>query len=382
MSYFFISIITAITAGDLLWWFHADHLARRARRPKLWRRLIAAFVILQLLLICWMILGRFLGPDFVSQQPRIFVILAYLWHLLLLPLFLLALGAGYLIQKTSPNRPNLSRRDFVSMLVALAPMAAITGIAGYSLRQLPEFRIRKITAKLPSLPKALDGLQIAVLADLHVGAFSTLETLQNIVNETNKLDADLILLPGDLINNTLSSLPDAIAAVTAMKSRYGAYLCLGNHDVMVDSDNFIRQAKEKLNMLIDESHLLTINGQKVQLLGLPWNGGEEAIENSVVTIARHLQPDAFPVLLAHHPHAFDTAAKAGIPLTISGHTHGGQLMINESTGFGPLMFRYWSGLYQKPEAGHASLVVSNGVGHWFPLRVNAPAEIVELTLTS
>ncbi|MEZ0255819.1 MAG: metallophosphoesterase, partial [Chthoniobacter sp.] len=83
------------------------------------------------------------------------------------------------------------------------------------------------------------------------------------------------------------------------------------------------------------------------------------------------------ILLAHHPHAFDFAAD--IPLTLSGHTHGGQLMLTKDFGFGPAMFRYWSGLYQKADR---ALVVSNGVGNWFPVRVQAPAEIVHLTLRS
>ena len=66
-----------------------------------------------------------------------------------------------------------------------------------------------------------------------------------------------------------------------------------------------------------------------------------------------------------------------IPLTLAGHTHGGQLMLNEQTGPGPLLYRYWSGVYT--EAGR-TLVVSNGVGNWFPLRTQAPAEIVHLKL--
>ena len=86
---------------------------------------------------------------------------------------------------------------------------------------------------------------------------------------------------------------------------------------------------------------------------------------------------AFPILLAHHPHAFEPAAEAGIPLTLSGHTHGGQLILTKTVGFGPLMYRYWSGEYAK---GDSRLVVSNGVGNWFPIRTNAPAEIVHITL--
>ena len=80
--------------------------------------------------------------------------------------------------------------------------------------------------------------------------------------------------------------------------------------------------------------------------------------------------------MAHHPHAFDLAAEAKIPLTLSGHTHGGQIM-PAGRGFGQMMYRYWSGLYDK---GPSKLIVSNGVGNWFPLRINAPAEIVEITL--
>jgi predicted MPP superfamily phosphohydrolase len=94
-------------------------------------------------------------------------------------------------------------------------------------------------------------------------------------------------------------------------------------------------------------------------------------------LLRQLRADAFPILLAHHPHAFDPAAAAGIPLTLAGHTHGGQLMLTDTLGFGPAMFRYWSGEYRK---GDNALVVSNGVGNWFPLRINAPAEIIHLTL--
>jgi len=117
----------------------------------------------------------------------------------------------------------------------------------------------------------------------------------------------------------------------------------------------------------------------VQLLGLRWGPrrGDAAIDASMHELLQQRQPDAFPILMAHHPHAFDPAAAAGIPLTLSGHTHGGQLMLSKNLGCGPMMFRYWSGLYEK---GDNKLIVANGVGNWFPLRINAPAEIAHITL--
>ena len=85
-------------------------------------------------------------------------------------------------------------------------------------------------------------------------------------------------------------------------------------------------------------------------------------------------PNAFQILLTHHPHNWDHSTT---PLTLSGHTHGGQLMLNERVGVGPMVFKYWSGLYQR---GDQALVVCNGTGNWFPIRIMAPAEIIHLTL--
>src|SRR5205807_1488472 len=124
--------------------------------------------------------------------------------------------------------------------------------------------------------------------------------------------------------------------------------------------------------LLDESTVITVRGVPVQLLGLSWTriygkGRDAAIATSVQRLLEQRVADAFPILMAHHPHAFDAAASAGLPLTLSGHTHGGQLMLNEQLGFGPALFRYWSGLYER---GQSKLIVSNGIGNWFPLRLN------------
>src|SRR5262249_33645175 len=141
----------------------------------------------------------------------------------------------------------------------------------------------------------------------------------------------------------------ALDAVRNMQSRHGSYLCVGNHDLIDNGPEFVRRAKPRVELLVDESRVVPVRGQPVQFLGLPWKLGAVQIERSVRRLARQLTPGVFPILLAHHPHAFDAAAAAGIPLTVSGHTHGGQLMLRDGVGFGPLIYRYWSGLYRKPE---------------------------------
>ena len=145
-----------------------------------------------------------------------------------------------------------------------------------------------------------------------------------------------------------------------------------------DPAGFERTVRESgIAMLRNEAATVSVRGTIVQLLGIVWNHGEEEMAADVDAVVKLRDPAAFPILLAHHPHAFDRAVEHGLPLTLAGHTHGGQMMLNRRLGAGPSMFRYWSGLYQK--AGRV-LVVGNGTGNWFPIRVNAPAEIIHLTL--
>jgi predicted MPP superfamily phosphohydrolase len=275
-----------------------------------------------------------------------------------------------------------NRRQFLGAMTAATP-ALLTGAGvACSRTQMREFRVRPIGLALPGLPPELDGLRIALVSDLHVGTFTSGRTVRRVVEETSRLDADLVLLPGDLINNALADVSGALDAVCNMQSRYGAYLSVGNHDLIEDGAEFVRRAQARVPLLVNDSRVVPVRGRPVQLLGLPWERDEVRIAGSVRLLARQLAPGAFPILLAHHPHAFDAAAAAGIPLTVAGHTHGGQLMLGDAVGFGPLLYRYWSGLYRKPAHNGASLVVSNGVGNWFPLRVGAPAEIIHLTLRS
>jgi uncharacterized protein len=168
-----------------------------------------------------------------------------------------------------------------------------------------------------------------------------------------------------------------------MEARFGVAIIEGNHDLIEDPRAFETRVRASgIPFLLNQAMIVDVSGFSVQLLGTRWprvygQGRDAAIGADVRKVLEQRTPDAFPILLAHHPHAFDAAAEAGMPLTLSGHTHGGQLMLNEQLGFGPAMFRYWSGLYER---GRSKLIVSNGVGNWFPLRVNSPAEIVHLTL--
>ena len=284
----------------------------------------------------------------------------------------------------------LSRRSFLRTAAVMAP-PIVTSVAAFaSLPQLEHFRVRRIALDLPALPASLDGITIAHVTDVHVGRFTHGPILDRIAAATNDLSADLVLLTGDLINDSLAYLDEALAFVKRLQPQRTVVMCEGNHDLLESRSEFESRTRASgVPLLINEGSVVRVRNEPIQLLGLRWgratpggtrreNNGDAAIRSSMDAVLPQMRGDAFPILLAHHPHAFDPAAAAGIPLTLAGHTHGGQLMLTKEIGFGPQMFRYWSGAYRKENG--AALVVSNGVGNWFPLRVNAPAEIVHLTL--
>ncbi len=172
-----------------------------------------------------------------------------------------------------------------------------------------------------------------------------------------------------------------------LKARSGIVAIEGNHDLFENRRAFeLGIRNEGFPLLLNEGYELRVGrmGYPVRFLGLQWGKpglrrGANLEECAQLTLA-HKNPDAFNVMLTHHPHGFDYAAQADVPLTLAGHTHGGQLMASEGLGAGPLMYKYWSGLYRHTEKPDAACVVSNGIGNWFPLRVNAPAELVMVTL--
>ncbi|MDB5293497.1 MAG: putative hydrolase [Phycisphaerales bacterium] len=286
------------------------------------------------------------------------------------------------------KKPGPSRRQVLAAAAMAVPPIAACAVAGGTLVQMDRRRLKQYVLRIPQLPQALDGLTIAQVSDTHIGKFLHPSRLPGIADDVNALNADFVVFTGDLIDMSLSDLPHGIKFLQSLKARCGVAICEGNHDLFEDRGEFERRLRPAgLPFLLGgEQTFSCIPGSNpggrdfpVQFLGLPWNQGDQATAASMNYLRPLIRPDAFPILLAHHPHAFDPAADAGIPLTLSGHTHGGQLMLTDQFGAGSVRFRYISGLYQKPGS---SLIVNNGIGNWFPLRWNAPAEIVHVTLRS
>jgi len=393
---------------DVIWWLWADRRLRPLHAARWWRLLLALFMATMISTLIIPIAWPNSGLGRNGVLPMSLRMAQYLWHLIVLLPFMIGLtvvtfldllwrGIRWAVRKVAaqfragaaeppavPAQPQvmLTRRQLLGAAAVMLPPLALGAAVGTALWQRGRYRIRRIRVPVPDLPDALDGLTIAHVTDTHIGRFLQIEDFPRIVADTNALGADLIVQTGDLIDSGFGDLPALSAELKKLRPAVpdGLAMCLGNHDVMRDAGSrFTREIKAAgLPLLVDGALSVRVRGAGVQFLGLNWYRGDAEIRAGLERmLARRRRKDEFPILLAHHPHTFDAAIAAGLPLTLSGHSHGGQIMLTDHIGAGPILFRYWSGLYRKQGC---SLVVSNGVGNWFPLRTHAPAEIVHLTL--
>jgi len=142
-----------------------------------------------------------------------------------------------------------------------------------------------------------------------------------------------------------------------------------------------------LNLLMNRTLVVEHRDKRIAISGVDYGHTrqerDEFIRRTVEKAQAHLGDADLKLLLAHHPDAFDEACRHGVDVTLSGHTHGGQVILKHtngkrgSIGLGAMAFKYPRGLYQR---GQHHLHVTSGIGSWFPLRVQCPSEICTLTL--
>jgi len=406
---FFLLVCFSIFICLDIWWLCRMNALLRRHGMKRLQWFVRGFIVLAILCLTWMIIPiNYTGSQKVL--PSFVPALVYIWHIMVLPITALLLATGLSLQavvrgcrwvkawwlgrdKEESRAPGegFSRRQFLLSAgvtsVALLPPTAAAGLAGVSLGQIGHFAIQPYSLALVKWPRELDGYTIAVVADVHVGPFSNDHMLSEIIRQTNGLKPDLIVMPGDLINLSLDELPSALDMVQQLHAPDGVYMIQGNHDIVEDGRKFSAMCFHRgVKLLLDD--VVTIHpaagGPAFQLLGIRYVKDQTDDFPSVAKVANHPNRDRklFPILLAHHPHAWDQARKHQLPLTLAGHTHGGQIMFTKNFGGGPLRgFRYWTGIHDDP-VNQSKLVISNGVGNWFPLRYNAPEQILHLTLRS
>lgn len=223
-------------------------------------------------------------------------------------------------------------------------------------------------------PRAFDGVRIAHISDIHFGHLLGPERLVQAVDAVRAVKPDLIAITGDLVDLSAHESPMLFEQLSLLKASLGVFVVLGNHDHLDHPRAIVRGAREAgLIPLVDDS--IRAGGRDGLLIaGIDWS---KSIPGCIARLRRCGMARA-DLLLAHNPKAFVGAVDREIPLTLSGHTHGGQVARRANRRHN-LVFthRLNAGHYQQ---GESHLYVTNGVGAWFPLRVNCPPEVAVIEM--
>ena len=239
------------------------------------------------------------------------------------------------------------------------------------------------TVVIPHLPTRLRGLSIAVISDIHSGTFMEKPELDIYVQAVNSLDPDVILLPGDFVQHRDEEIEAAAEALQHLRAPYGVYGCTGNHDHYADVNLICRElGNAGVRMLRDEHIILDVKGESLALIGMDDDEGDRSVHSHFLESVEGLDRSLPHILLCHKPYYLDEASEKGVNLMVSGHTHGGQIVLARILNCVITPAALWSpyieGLYRLDAT---QLYVTRGIGTvGLPLRWNCPAEITLLTL--
>ncbi|MEY4828896.1 MAG: hypothetical protein RLZZ562_692 [Planctomycetota bacterium] len=275
------------------------------------------------------------------------------------------------------------RRTWLRRIVSWSTAAVNRSIDMLPIGRWLHMRIQRALVLTPvEMPlversRGLHGMRIAFLTDLHAGSFMNERDLRRIFARVAQQKPDLVLFGGDLINTRERELLLLRSALRELSPPLGMYAVPGNHDLFWGKDlGLWRAFLHEHNV-----HVLCNDGVRLQWNGTPfWLCGVDDLTEGEPDLRLALQGrnDGEPtILLSHHPDYFFEAAACDVDLTLSGHTHGGQIRVRGKAPLHHSKFGYEQGWFVE---GDARLFVSRGVGVTFlPIRIDAPPEAPILT---
>lgn len=278
----------------------------------------------------------------------------------------------------------LSRRGFIGAAVGVGVAGtAATAFGTRMMRRLPD--VVEMSVQVRGLPAGLEGFRLVALGDLHAGPYFDRSRYEDIVAQVDLLDADLVVLLGDMIDGASSEadIRDFSAAFAQLSARHGVLAVPGNHEHVAGIDRAMDAIRSTGALaLVDAHHVVKSRGDQLVFLGTDDPGGagfDPPQDEAVERVWRGVPPNRACILLSHRPRAFEAAQRLGIPLTLSGHTHGGQIGLPwADVSFVRFLTPYVRGWYA---TGPSRLYVTSGVGaSGIPLRFGIPPSLAVLTL--
>jgi len=242
-------------------------------------------------------------------------------------------------------------------------------------------RLRDVAITVPDLPATLDGYTLVQLTDLHISRLFPANWTRAVVAATNRLDVDLVVVTGDVIDGSVASRRSGVEPLRGLTARDGVYLAPGNHEYLSGYDPWMAHlASLGMHVLANDHAVITRGDGALVVAGVtdPSAGGVGKPLPDLDKALEGCPPNAPIILLDHEPGRARKAAERGVAIQLSGHTHGGMIV-----GLDRLVARgnggFVSGRY---EVGGMTLYVNNGTGIWpgFALRLGKPSELTRITL--
>ncbi|HKI04673.1 MAG TPA: metallophosphoesterase [Thermoanaerobaculia bacterium] len=341
--------------------------------PGGWLTVLAA-ALLWLAPILGMIRGR-RGAAYPSAFKRLWLVRPFWYAQLFIPL----LGGAGLVGILVGLPFGASGIAGRWALAVGAGILAVLGLVGYlSTRRLV---VRRLDVGFDHLPPGLEGMRIVQLSDLHVGPHTSRRHLARVVAAVRDAQPDLLVFTGDQVDDYARDVEPFAAAFHGLSAPLGVFAIPGNHDVYAGW-GAVRQGLEAMGItvLVNRAVPLERNGDRFWLAGTgdPAGRGGPAGPDIDRTLAA-IPAQGFTVALAHNPVLWPALAKRGVELTLSGHTHYGQIAI-PWLGWS-LATPFVEHAMGEHRQGGSYLYINPGTNYWgIPFRIGTPPEVTVVTL--
>lgn len=253
-------------------------------------------------------------------------------------------------------------------------------VVGYAQAVGPLQR-RTVRLAFADLPPAFDGYRVALVADLHTGPFTREARLRRIARALVDFDPDLVVIAGDLVDDAPQFVPKVARGLRDLRAPDGVYAVLGNHEMYARAaDSLVGRTDLPFRLLVNEAVRIERPGTSLAIVGL---GEAHAYRPELLpdwdAALRDVRPGDFRIAVSHRQAAFAEARRRGVPLTLAGHSHGGQVGSRSlNWSLSGLFVRWAMGCYRE---GASALYVTTGAGFWIlPVRLGLPPEVVLVEL--
>jgi predicted MPP superfamily phosphohydrolase len=279
------------------------------------------------------------------------------------------------------RKPRRKLKERINSYVSVEnPLRELAGnlskVAKTALDEANTLTTEQVSIALDRLPQKLDGFRIVHLSDIHHSRFTDIDHISRAVETANNLKPDMAVLTGDYVSHDADYIPAVAEALGNLESEFGTYACLGNHDHWTDADLITHLFRgEGINMLINEGFRFEARGGSFWLAGVD---DYMAGNTDVKAALKGAFPDEMKVLLAHNPIIFRQSVRAKIDLTLSGHTHGGQIKVRDPEKRILPRRKLSSGHHQREDS---QIYITRGIGTVVvPARYQCPPEVTLLEL--